>query len=768
MRSLDHTSPRFRRVAPVFLGLAVLTAPSLRAQEAAQQAAASATPNISLEQIFASGDFRGERFGPARWIDDGAGYTTLERSEGGLRGADIVRYDTQSGERAILVSANRLVPSGATDPLSIHNYSWSDDGRKLLVFTNSQRVWRQNTRGDYWVLDLDSWELTQLGGDAEPSTLMFAKFSPDASRAAYVVANNIYVERLADGRVTQLTDDGSTTIINGTFDWVHEEEFFLRDGFRWSPDGRSIAFWQLDAEGVQDFLLINYTDSLYSYVTPIQYPKAGTTNSSSRIGVVSAEGGATRWFELSDDPRNNYIARMEWADSPDELVVQHLNRNQNVLDLLMLDVKSGDVRTILTERDDAWLDVIDDLNWLDGGKRFTWISERDGWRHVYLVSRSGDEETLVTDGDYDVVSVSRVDTEGGWLYFIAAPDDPTQRYLYRTRLDGSGKLERLTPEDEEGWNSYDVAPDAGWAFHRYSTFDTPTTIDLVDLPRHDVVRVLAASEALHEKIAALGRAPTEFFQVDADDGVALDGWVMKPRDFDFSMQYPVLFYVYGEPWGQTVVDRWGGSRYLWHHYLTELGYVVMSIDNRGTPAPRGHEWRKSVYKQIGVLASADQAAAVRDIAAWSYVDPTRIGIWGWSGGGSMTLNALFRYPELYAAGMSVAPVPDMKYYDTAYQERYMGLPQDDPEAYRQGSPITFASQLEGELLIVHGTGDDNVHYQGTEALINELVKHNKQFTMMAYPNRTHGIWEGEGTTMHLYTMLTNFLLENLPAGPAIR
>ncbi len=768
MRSL-HSS-HSRRVVPalVLLGLVATAAPTLRAQEAARQAGPEATPNISLEQIFASGDFRGERFGPARWIDDGAGYTTLESSESGQRGRDIVRYETESGERSILVSAERLVPAGATQPLSIHNYSWSDDGRKLLVFTNSQRVWRQNTRGDFWVLDLDSWELKQLGGDAEASTLMFAKFSPDASHAAYVRANNIYVESLADGHIKQLTSDGSTTIINGTFDWVHEEEFFLRDGFRWSPDGRSIAFWQLDAEGVQDFLLINYTDSLYSYVTPIQYPKAGTTNSSSRIGVVNAEGGDIRWFQLSDDPRNNYIARMEWADSPDELVVQHLNRNQNVLDLLMLNVKSGDVRTILTERDRAWIDVIDDLNWLDDGKRFTWISERDGWRHVYLVSRSGEEETLVTDGDYDVVSVSRVDAKGGWLYFIASPDDPTQRYLYRTRLDGSGKLERLTPEDREGWNSYQVSDDAGWAFRWHSAFDTPNSIDLVALPGHGTVRVLAASETLHERIAALGRAPTEFFRVDADDGVALDGWVMKPRDFDFSMQYPVLFYVYGEPWGQTVTDRWGGSRYLWHHYLTELGYVVMSIDNRGTPAPRGHEWRKSVYKQIGVLASADQAAAVRDVAEWSFVDPSRIGIWGWSGGGSMTLNALFRYPDLYAMGMSVAPVPDMKYYDTAYQERYMGLPQDEPEAYKQGSPITFASQLEGNLLVVHGTGDDNVHYQGTEALINELVKHNKQFTMMAYPNRSHGIWEGEGTTMHLYTLLTNFLLENLPAGPEVR
>jgi dipeptidyl-peptidase-4 len=332
-------------------------------------------------------------------------------------------------------------------------------------------------------------------------------------------------------------------------------------------------------------------------------------------------------------------------------------------------------------------------------------------------------------------------------------------------MDGSGQRERLTPEDAPGTHAYQVAPGGGWAIHTYSTFTTPPVIDLVELPDHRSARTFVDNEALRARVAALNRGEAEFIRVAVDDGVELDGFRMLPPDFDPAQQYPVLFYVYGEPAGQTVLDQWGGTQYLWHLMLTQQGYIVMSFDNRGTPAPRGRAWRKVVYGSVGVLASRDQAQVARAVAAWPYVDAARLGIWGWSGGGSMTLNAMFRYPDLYRTGMSVAPVPDQRYYDTIYQERYMGTPQGNPGGYREGSPITFAEQLEGNLLIVHGTGDDNVHYQGTEALINKLVAHNKDFTMMSYPNRTHGIYEGRGTTRHLYGLLTRYLNDNLPPGP---
>jgi len=717
---------------------------------------------LTLERIYSSNEFRGERFGPARWLKEKSGYTTLERSKSNKDGRDIVLYDVESGEQEILVPASRLIPKGEKGPLSISNYVWSSDGKKLLIFTNTKRVWRQNTRGDYWILDLSQWSLDKLGGDAEPSTLMFAKFSPDGDRVGYVIKNNIYVEDLKDHQITQLTKDGSETIINGTFDWVYEEEFGLRDGWRWSPDGKWIAYWQLDAEGIKTFYLINNTDSLYPKLTPVQYPKVGETNSSSRIGVVSTGGGETRWFELVGDPRNHYIARMDWAANSEEIIFQRLNRLQNTIWLMIGNIRNGKVRTILTERDKTWVEVVDDLHWLDDGKFFTWVSERDGWSHVYLVSRDGGDVRCLTKGEYDVVSVQSIDEEGGWVYFIASPDNPTQRYLWRVGLDGSSMAECLSLSEQKGTHSYRISPDSRWAFHTFSTFDEPSVTELVRLPEHEVVRILVENSNMRKKVQALKRQPVEFFRVDIGKGVMLDGWCMKPHDFDSNKRYPVIFYVYGEPAGSTVGDRWGGNRYLWHLMLTQQGYVVMSVDNRGTRVPRGREWRKCIYRQIGILASADQAAALRAIIKrWPWVDSSRIGIWGWSGGGSMSLNAIFRYPDLYKMAMAVAFVSNQRYYDTIYQERYMGLPEDNEEGFKNGSPITFAHQLEGNLLLVHGTGDDNVHYQNFEALVNELIKHNKHFTMMSYPNRSHGIYEGENTTRHLYELLTKYLKENL-------
>jgi len=730
---------------------------------------------LTNERIFASADFAAERFGPARWLADGSGYTTVERSAAGRDGDDIVRYDPETGAREVLVPASRFVPAGSSSPLGIDNYAWSNDGTKLLLYTNSQRVWRQNTRGDYWVIDLQNGEMQQLGGDAEAATMMFAKFSPDATRVGYVRENNVYVQSLADGRITALTTDGSTNIINGTFDWVYEEELGLRDGFRWSPDGTKVAYWQLDTEGARDFYLINNTDTLYPEIIPIPYPKVGTTNSSSRVGVVDAGGGATRWIDLPGDPRQNYLARMEWAASSEEIIIQRLNRLQNTNRVMLGDVAAGDAQTILVDQDEAWVNVVNDLVWLEDGQHFTWVSEREGWRHAYLVSRDGGEVTTITPEPFDIISIQSIDVAGGWLYYIASPDSAAQRYLYRRPLDGSGTAQRLTPMDQPGTHSYQISGDSAWAFHTYSAFGVPPVIELIRLPDHSVARVMVDNARLRSTVEALDRGEVEFFRVEIDAGgepagtpagatVELDAYIMKPPDFDPAKQYPLLFHVYGEPAGQTVNDSWGGSGYLWHLMLTQQGYLVASVDNRGTPAPRGREWRKMVYGQIGILASKDQAAAARVIRDWDFVDASRIGIWGWSGGGSMTLNMLFRNTEIYHTGMSVAPVPDQKLYDTIYQERYMGLPESNPEGFREGSPITYAANLEGNLLVVHGTGDDNVHYQGTERLINVLIENNRPFTMMAYPNRSHGIREGRNTTLHLRELLTRYLTTNMPPG----
>jgi len=734
---------------------------------------------LTVDSIFT---YRTRSLGPVRWQEDGSGYIALEPSPTKTAAVDMVRYDALTGERTVKVSADKLTPAGAPEPLSVEEFSVTPDEQKILIFTNTARVWRSNTRGDYWVLDVKTGTLRKLGGpDAKPSTLMFAKFSPDGERVAYVRENNIYVENLnGEPKVTRLTTDGTRYIVNGTFDWVYEEELFCRDGFRWSPDGKQIAYWQLNSEGVKEMSLINNTAGLYPVVTTFPYPKAGETNSAARVGVISTSGGATRWFDIPGDPRNNYLPRMEWAANSDELIIQQLNRLQNTNVVMLGDAHTGKVHPVLTEKDDAWVDIawgdIDwdktglargDVEWIDSGKRFLWASERDGWRHIYSVSRDGRDVKVVTAGNYDVISVELVDSKNGWIYFLASPDNATQRYLYRVRIDG-GKEERLSPASATGTHGYQISPRGDVAIHTFSTFNHVPVTDVVRLPQHSSVRTLIDNHETQDRLAKLKPTATEFFKVDIGDGVQLDGWMIKPPDFDNQKRYPVLFFVYGEPWGQTVLDRWGGRDRMWHQMLAQQGYIVASVDNRGTPAPRGRAWRKIIYRKMGIVNSGDQAAAAKAIAKRPFVDPTRIGIWGWSGGGSSTLNAMFRYPEVYSVGMSVAPVPDIHYYDSIYQERYCGLPQDHPEEWKQSSPVTFAGQLKGNLLVVHGTGDDNVHYQGTEALVNALVAANKPFSMMSYPNRSHGIFEGPNTTRHLFGLLTRYLLEKLPAGAGVQ
>ena len=716
---------------------------------------------LSVRRIYGSPEFKPELFGPARWLAGGTSYTILEDSKEGA-GQDIVRYNTETGARDVLVAAAKLVPAGDTASLEIEDYSWSPDQKQLLIFTNSQPVWRQNTRGDYWVLDLTSGKLRKLGGPAaKPSTLMFAKFSPDGRRVGYVREFNLYVEDLASGKITQLTSDGSRTVINGTFDWVYEEELDDRDGWRWSPDGKSIAFWQLVADSVRDFNLIDYTDSLYSKVVPIQYPKAGEANSAARVAVVGADGGPIRWLEVPGDARNNYLARMDWAANSNEVAIQQLDRLQNSNTVWLGSAQTGKVRQIIVDTDSAWVYVNDNQAWLKGGKSFLWTSEKDGWEHVYAVSRDGKSERLLTPGSFDVLGDGEVavDTTGGWLYYIASPENPTQSYLYRVSLDGKGKAERVTPPGQSGTHRYDISPNARYAFHYYTKFGTPTTVDLVRLPTHQSVRVLVANQALKDKVAALRKGPQEFFQVDVGDGVKLNGWIIKPPDFNPSRKYPILFTVYGGPGSQTVLDLWGGSTYLWHLMLAQKGYLVASVDNRGTGG-RGRDWRKIIYRRMGVIETQDQANAARAIGRWSYVDSTRMGIWGWSYGGFMSLNGLFQAPDVYSMAIAVAPVTHWKFYDNVYTERYNGLPKDNKEGYDAGSPLTYVNQMKGRLLLVHGTGDDNVHYQNTESLVNALVAANKQFEFMSYPNRNHGIFGGN-TTVHLRDLLTHFVDETL-------
>lgn len=730
-----------------------------------------------------SGEFATQRFGPARWLD-GQHYATLERHAQGV--LELVRYEAVSGKREILVSAAMLWVDKLGRAINIEDYSFSPDQKWLMVFTESARVWRHNTRGEYYILPLDgSAEPRRLGGKLTKSTLMFAKFSPDSSRVGYVSQNDIYVEGVASGKQTRLTHDGSKTTINGTFDWVYEEEFDCRDGFRFSPDSQSVAFWQLDCGGVGEFYMVDNLTDRYAQIVPVQYPKAGTTNSSCRVGVVSADGGKPTWMKTPGDPRETYVARMEWHPGGQELMVQWLPRPQNHLVVFGCDVKTGAVRKVHEERDAAYVDVREDFRWVDGGERFFWTSDvafqREGqkaWRQAgTIVWDTRGKSVLVTHmpmtQGYDVMAVEHADLKNGRLLVSDCDGNATEKALF---TDGSGwrdysdvhrktVRQRVSPAKQRGFHDYQISTDGSLAIHTFSSFDTPPVIDLVRLPSHERIRVLVDNQRLRARYAKVDKGNNEFFQVRTDDGHVLDGWAMYPKGFDGTGKWPVLFHVYGEPWSQTVKNTWQLGHHLFHRWLTQQGYVVMSIDARGTPAPKGRDWRKALYQNIGVVSSHDWGQAVRKLQkqhAW--MDAERLAIWGWSGGGAMTLNMLFRHPGLFSAGMSVAPVTDISLYDTIYQERYCGDPREVPDVYKKCSPITFAKNLQDDLLLVHGTGDDNVHFQNSERLFDKLVEHNKMFEYLAYPSRSHGIYEGRGTRRHLYGSLANYLKRRVAAG----
>ena len=715
--------------------------------------------SLTLEDIYSNGTYSQKGFGPVRWMKDNKGYSTLE-ADNEYGGKDIVRYDVVSGERKVVVSAEKLIPADIKEPLVIADYQWSKDDSKLLIFTNTRRVWRYNTRGDYWLLNLKTGKLQQLGKSVERTTMMFAKFSPDGTKVAYESKYNIYVEDLATGRIAQITHDGGGNIINGTFDWVYEEELDCRDGFRWSPDGKNIAYWQSDTKAIGTFYLINNVDSIYSVPIPLPYPKVGTTLSAVKVGVVPANGGSTKWFAIPGDPRNHYLARMDFIPNSHEVMIQQLNRTQDTNRVWFGNIQTMKLGKRVTETDKAFLDIHDDILWLDHEKYFTWSSERDGWRHLYKVSRDGKSTDLITRGEFDVVQISCIDTAGGYVYYIASPENYTQRYLYRSRMDGAGTAERVTPANMVGQSSYQVSANAKWAIQTFQNSTTPPAISLVKLPGHQAIKVLEDNSAVRVKFENLHLNPKQFFKVDIGDAV-LDAWMIKPGDFDPAKKYPLLFYVYGEPAGATVQDNWGGGD-LWDQYMAQQGYIVISVDNQGTKTPRGRAWRKSIYGQIGILASQDQSkAALKIFETYPFIDTSRIGIWGWSGGGQMTLNCMFRYPAIYKTGLAVSFVSDQRLYDATYQERYMGLLENNAKGYHDGSPINYAGNLQGKLMIIHGTADDNVHYQSFERLANELVKNNKLFQMMSYPMRSHGIIERQNTSLHLRRTMEKFWKENL-------
>ncbi len=718
--------------------------------------------------------------GKITWSADGNTYSVI-------RDGNIVQIDPASDSATVIISKDQLEDPVSKKYLEPQSYAFNENFTRLLVFTNTAKVWRDNTRGDYWLLDIISGNLKKLGKGLEDQSLMFAKFSPNGKKVAYVSKNNIYAEDLTSGEVTKLTLTGEKKLINGTFDWAYEEEFGCKDGFRWSPDGSKIAFWQVDATDIQDYYMLNTTDDIYSKVIPVEYPKVGEAPSSVRIGVVSLFNRSVKWMNVVGDPRQHYLPRMAWAGW-NNLVVQQLNRKQQESKLIYCDVIDGSTEVFYTEKSATWIEVPEDekggWHWIKGGSDFLWVSEKDGWRHIYKISKSGKVESLITDGDYDIGEIKCVDEVNNFVYFTASPDNATELYVARVMIDkgnlnqqiaqakkevvnyisASDELvEKVAPKKLKGTHTYDISPNGKYAFHSFSSYNTPKVSEWITLANSKPIN---PAKSIAAKIKTDDKNDVEYVKITLSEDIVLDAWINKPKDFDPTKKYPVVFYVYGEPASSTVQNRYGAHRnFLYNGDIRADGYVQVAIDNRGTPMLKGAAWRKSIYRKVGNVNVTDMANGFKKLLETKpYLDAERTAVWGWSGGGSSTLNLLFRYPDMFKTGISIAAVSNQLFYDNIYQERYMGLPQENKDDFLKGSPITYAKNLQGNLLYIHGTGDDNVHFSNAEVLVNELVKYNKQFQYMPYPNRSHSISEGPGTFLHLSTLYTNYLKAHCPPG----
>lgn len=699
------------------------------------------------------------------WNKDGNSYTTVENGA-------IVEVTLPAMTKTTLVSAEQLAPLG----MQAHErtagsrrgggdleYAFSGDHSRLLLLAKPVREYH-NTYHSAWVFDRKTNALLPVARER----ILNAKISPDGTKVAYVLNNNIYSVEIGNsvGAPVALTTDGNDKLLNGWFDYAYSEELYCVDGFRWSPDSKSIAYWQNDISHVGTFYMINNTDSIYPKIIAIPFSKVGEPIAQARIGVVSLATRTTKWMNIDGDPSSHYLARMEWTPDGARVITQQLNRAQNNSKLVLSDPASGESKVIYNESDDAWIDLKafwshaggNDWDWIEGGKAFLWVSEKDGWRHIYRVGLDG-QETLLTKGNFDVTSVSGCDEVKGYLYFGASPENATQRYLYRASLSKTAAPVRVTP-DLAGTHGYILSPNGRWAQHSFSSHLYMPATEWVSLPDHKALNA-AESIASHLTPTPQGRQ-TKFFTITTADGVTMDAWMIKPLNFDSTKKYPVIFYTYSEPVGATVSDVATPGRAGF--FNVDDGYIFMSVEGRGAQTPKGRAWRKSIYKNVGWINVNDQAAACREVLKWPFIDASRVAVFGSSGGGSTTQNLLFRYPELYKVGLASAGVPNQLIYNTIYEERFMGVLPENRDAYIKCNPLTYAKNLQGHLLIMHGTGDHNVNYQGEEMLLNELIKYNRQFQFMPYPNRTHGITEGEGTILHKTTLMANFLKQWCPAG----
>ena len=764
---------------------ALLLPACAHAQPAATLDARSPADELSLQQLFASYEFFGSYFRGGQWADQGPVLTFVEgdRETGATH---LVQLDLRTDQRTRLIDGNDLQRADGSF-VQIEEYQFSSDGRYALLFADSERVWRYNTKGVYYVFDTQTKALQPIA-DPALGLQMFAKFDPAGRRVAFVRERDLFVVDLAAMAETRLTSTGSPGgIINGTFDWVYEEEFGLRDGFQWSPDGQHIAFYQLDETATEEFTMYG-TATLYPELTRFRYPKAGEVNAEIRIGVIDMmdDDHATRFFDTdtwfeggdADDPSSaEYLASMGWTpmvDGGHKVWTIRMDRDQNDLDLLYMDPAAMTVERILEEDTDTYHEVetgfsdveMGTVTYLEDGQHFLFRSDRDGYSHLYLYQNDGQLVQQVTRGAYDVTDFHGLDEAAGVAYVTTTAESPLQRHLYAVPLDGQTAPRKITAQP--GWHSVNLSADRQYYIDAYSNSTTPTSWTLHQTADGQQIAVLEDNALLKAKIAALGLRAPEFFEVPAADSPSrpggstlLNAYILKPTHFDETKAYPLLVHTYGGPGSQEVTDRWGGTERLWHQWLAEeYGVLVAGVDNRGTGG-RGRDFKEQTYKRLGPMEAEDQIAFAQHLGRMPWVDAGRVGIWGWSYGGYLTLLAMLTGdgPDTFHLGIAGAPVTNWRFYDTIYTERYLSTPQLNAAGYDDGSPLSYADRLRDSqhLLLIHGDADDNVHVQNTLRMATALQEAGKQFDLMIYPGLTHSAIGQRA--LHVRTLMTDYLLD---------
>ncbi len=707
-----------------------------------------AQSEITLEDIWKNRTYRDEGVFGIRSLNDGKHYTTLEAGS-------IIAFNYQTGDSTdLIVDASKLILDGKQ--IKISDYEFNQSETKLLIATDENPVYRHSSSYRYYALDRTDGKLQQI---ANGKHVFHATFSPTSNQVAYVLDNNLFVEDLDAKTTKQITTTGKwNKVINGMSDWVYEEEFSFTKAFQWSPDGRFIAYYEFNETNVKEFSMTKYDGQLYPTEERYKYPKAGEENSKVKIHVYNLERETNAKMDIGDRD-DIYIPRIKWTKDPATLSIQRMNRLQNRLELLFADALMGKTRLVLKESSETYIEITDNLTFLDGGQEFIWSSEKDGYNHLYLYDVAGNEKAQLTSGEWDVIAFYGIDTKGKTFFYQSSEDGPSQRHVFAATLNGTYKR-KLTPE--KGQHTPQFSRSMEFFINKHSDANTPPFIALYT-DKGKLVRVLKDNAALKQKLATVNAPQKEFFSFKPSHGTSLNGWMIKPVDFDPTRKYPVLLTVYGGPGSNTVNDSWdaywGTERNMWFLMLAQKGYIIVSVDNRGTGS-RGRDFKNCTYKQLGRLELEDYVETAKYLSKLEYVNSQRIGMNGWSYGGYMSSLALTKGADHFSMGIAVAPVTNWRFYDSIYTERYMRTPQENPKGYDDGSPINHVEKMKGAYLLVHGTGDDNVHFQNSVEMVDALIEANKQFDFYMYPDRNHGIY-GKNTRLHLFTKMTDFIRKNL-------